>query len=98
MCRVPVLISAWSLQASDSSEAEFVLKLCHESVSEEFRAQNTVTEKNHNDFKRNKINTKKVNMFLKDAFTKCDKLWSGMRPACFCSGLQCSSSVCAGFT
>lgn len=69
-----MLISAWSLQVSDSSEAEFVLKLCHGSVSEEFRTQSTGTEKKHNDFKRNKINTKKVNMFLKDAFTKCDKL------------------------
>lgn len=41
MCRVPVLILAWPLQASDSSEAEFVLKLCHGSVSEESRTQNT---------------------------------------------------------
>lgn len=43
MCvrRAPVLISAWPLQTSDNSEAEFVLKLCHGSLSGELRTQNT---------------------------------------------------------
>lgn len=39
VCSIPVLISAWPLQASDSSEAEFVLS--YESLSEELRTQNT---------------------------------------------------------
>lgn len=77
MCvhRVPVLISTWPLQASDSSEAEFVLKLCHGSLSEELRTQNTKgLRKTETIKKRNKINTKKINIFLNYGFTKCGKL------------------------